>query len=234
VRAPRAAARCRAPPRAAAAPLPPARLAQRAFEERLLRRLEEVDAAVQGVRADSRKGFEDVTGLVTRMEAKLDRLAEAGGAGGAGGTGSGGAGGVGSPKNPSEEAGAPPALGGRSGGDAGNRQQLARRRLELGLGSEMEGGSSSLEDEEESDRKLLQGLGRKVDQIAEAVGVKAEDVSSGDDEEDRRRLKEKLKSALDKDRQSRTQKNLSDQEKWLEFIFGICEPDVRFGKRGSR
>ena len=231
MRAPRAAAR-RAPP---PPPLPPARLAQRAFEERLLRRLEEVDAAVQGVRADSRKGFEDVTGLVTRMEAKLDRLAEgAGGAGGAGGTGSGGAGGVGSPKNPSEEAGAPPALGGRSGGDAGNRQQLARQRLELGLGSEMEGGSSSPEDEEESDRKLLQGLGRKVDQIAEAVGVKAEDVSSGDDEEDRRRLKEKLKSALDKDRQSRTQNNLSDQEKWLEFIFGICEPDVRFGKRGSR
>jgi uncharacterized membrane protein len=44
--------------------------AQRAFEERILRRLDEVDAAVQGARAESQRGLEDVAGLVRRMEAQ--------------------------------------------------------------------------------------------------------------------------------------------------------------------
>ncbi len=176
------------------------------------------------MRADSRKGFEDVASLVLRMEAKLDRLA-AGAGGGAGGAGghsardaSGCAGGL--------------ALGGGSG-DSDTRQ-LAREREGLGLGSEGESCSLSSEDGGGSDRKLLRGLDRKVDRIAEIVCVRALDVSSGDDDEDRRRLKEKLKSALDKDKLRKTRKNLSDQEKWLEFVFGICEPDARFGKRGSR
>ena len=162
-----------------------------------------------------------MTSLVQRMEAKLDRLA-------AGGGGGGGGGGRPAAQEPSVGAGAL-SLGASSGGDSDTRR-LARKQL----GSEGGGDSLSSEDGGGSDRRLLRELDRKVDHISEVVCAQGEEVRSGDDEEDRRRLKEKLKSALDKDRLVKTQKNLSGQEKWLESVFGICEPDARFGKRGSR
>ena len=90
-----------------------------------------------------------------------------------------------------------------------------------------------MSDLEETDRKLLEAVNRQVELIAGVVCVKG-GANSGDDEEDRRRLKEKLKTALDLDKRKRVQTKLTNQEKWLEFIFGICKPDVRFGKRGSR
>ena len=59
-------------------------------------------------------------------------------------------------------------------------------------------------------------------------------VSSGDDNEDRKRLKEKLKEALESDRRRRLRPIVSARQQWLEYIFGICKPDRRNGKRGNR
>ena len=59
-------------------------------------------------------------------------------------------------------------------------------------------------------------------------------VSSGDDNEDRKRLKEKLKEALERDRRSRLRRIMSERQRWAEYIFGICKPDRRNGKRGNR
>jgi hypothetical protein len=79
----------------------------------------------------------------------------------------------------------------------------------------------------------LGSVDRKVDRIAVAVGVKGGG-NEGDDEEDRKRLKEKLKVAIELDRRSRIRTIVSKREVWLEYIFGICSPDQRIGKRGSR
>jgi hypothetical protein len=71
----------------------------------------------------------------------------------------------------------------------------------------------------------------RLESIAEAVGVAAE-VNVGDDDADRKRLKERLKEALEGDQTS--QSNHNEKETWMEYIFGICKPDGRVGKRGSR
>ncbi len=76
-------------------------------------------------------------------------------------------------------------------------------------------------------------INMKLEKIAVAVGVKVES-HEGDDEEDRRRLKEKLKIAIELDRRTRVRTIVSKSEVWLEYIFGICPPDKRVGKRGSR
>jgi hypothetical protein len=74
-------------------------------------------------------------------------------------------------------------------------------------------------------------MDRKLDRIAGAVGVKTGG-NEGDDEEDRRRLKEKLKAAIE---QNRNDHNVvSSLGIWLEYMFGICDADQRLGKRGSR
>ena len=72
----------------------------------------------------------------------------------------------------------------------------------------------------------------RLGKIAHAVGVK-EGASVGDDEEDRKRLKVRLKEALDRKR-VKARKSLAQAEGALEYCFGICEPDGRTGKRGSR
>jgi hypothetical protein len=74
---------------------------------------------------------------------------------------------------------------------------------------------------------------RKLERISVAVGVKVGS-QEGDDEEDRKRLKEKLKIAIELDRRARVRTIVSSREMWLEYIFGICSPDKRVGKRGSR
>ncbi len=83
--------------------------------------------------------------------------------------------------------------------------------------------------------RKLDCLDKKVENVAMAVGVRS-GMASGDDEEDRRRLKEKLKEALDRDRDRRNSVDdeSSEHAVWLEYIFGICKPDQRMGKRGSR
>jgi hypothetical protein len=79
----------------------------------------------------------------------------------------------------------------------------------------------------------LDGLDEKLKRIAFAVGASA-DVGTSE-EEDRRRLKEKLKEALESAaRNSILEIESSEREVWLEYIFGICKPDGRIGKAGSR
>ena len=72
----------------------------------------------------------------------------------------------------------------------------------------------------------------RLGKIAHAVGVK-EGVSVGDDEEDRKRLKVRLKEALDRKR-PKDRRSLIHTDGILEYCFGICEPDGRTGKQGSR
>ena len=90
----------------------------------------------------------------------------------------------------------------------------------------------------EVDRKvdvLSDSLSKKLERIAYALGIRNLNVvdNGGDDAEDRKRLKEKLKAAYDIDRRSK-RVITSGKEKWLDYIFGICRPDQRIGKRGSR
>ena len=59
-------------------------------------------------------------------------------------------------------------------------------------------------------------------------------VCAGDDDEDRKRLKERLKGALDSDRRQLHAESMNAAEGWLEYVFGICRPDHRIGKLGSR
>jgi hypothetical protein len=72
----------------------------------------------------------------------------------------------------------------------------------------------------------------KLESIAEAVGVTVE-ANAGDDDADRKRLKEKLKEALEEEQKERLLKQ-NEGESWMEYIFGICKPDGRMGKTGSR
>ena len=63
----------------------------------------------------------------------------------------------------------------------------------------------------------------------------AKPAAGAGDKEDCKRLKEKLKGALELE-QSRRSQLPGDQsrETWMEYIFGICKPDGRVGKQGSR
>jgi hypothetical protein len=66
--------------------------------------------------------------------------------------------------------------------------------------------------------------------IAHALGVE-EGTTAGDDEEDRKRLKVRLKEALE------SKQPLTDENEpmgFLEHYFGICRPNERIGKHGSR
>ena len=75
---------------------------------------------------------------------------------------------------------------------------------------------------------------KKLDKIAYAVGIRYV-VSAGDDNEDRKRLKMRLKEALKMqhtDSDGRVIEN--EKEGYLEYIFGIRAPNSRIGKQGSR
>ena len=78
-------------------------------------------------------------------------------------------------------------------------------------------------------------LNEKIDKIAQAVNVRDEVLqNSVDDAEDRKRLKERLKEAIEKDKASQTREIHNYKEAWLEYLFGICQPDKRVGKHGSK
>ena len=89
------------------------------------------------------------------------------------------------------------------------------------------------------DRKLdalSESMGRKLERIAYALGIRNLNVvdNSADDAEDRKRLMDKLKTAFDHDRQRRLCDAGTGTERFLEHVFGICKADQRIGKRGSR
>ena len=81
----------------------------------------------------------------------------------------------------------------------------------------------------------LDRLENQIASIARTVGAPLlQQVSAGDDNEDRKRLKEKLKEALESDRRGRLRQIMSERQRWAEYVFGICSPDRRNGKRGNR
>jgi hypothetical protein len=75
----------------------------------------------------------------------------------------------------------------------------------------------------------IERIERKLDMIAAAVCVR-ETERSETDAEDSKRLKERLKECT----QGRLKKMEDVKESWIEYIFGICKPDGRVGKEGSR
>jgi hypothetical protein len=94
-------------------------------------------------------------------------------------------------------------------------------------------------DVQTTDRKLdalSESLSKKLERIAYSLGIRNLNLvdNSADDAEDRKRLMEKLKSAFDNDRRRRIVMQGNDRDKSLDYFFGICKPDQRIGKRGSR
>jgi hypothetical protein len=83
--------------------------------------------------------------------------------------------------------------------------------------------------------KQLEMLDKQLLLVAKAVGAPLlQRISAGDDNEDRKRLKEKLKEALESDRRGRLRRIQPETQQWVEYLFGICSPDRRNGKRGHR
>ena len=89
-------------------------------------------------------------------------------------------------------------------------------------------------------QKRIESLGKQLacvesglESITESLGITAQ-ANAGDDDLDRRRLKEKLKEALEEENKNSKQNKLKEYELWMEYIFGICKPDGRVGKTGSR
>jgi hypothetical protein len=80
--------------------------------------------------------------------------------------------------------------------------------------------------------KSVEGMDSKVEEIAQAVGIDKQDASAGDDEEDRKRIKERLREALEKNYE-RTKRN-TQKKSFMEYFFGICKTNGRVGKIGSR
>ena len=87
-------------------------------------------------------------------------------------------------------------------------------------------------DFQEKVEEKFQTIDNKLASIAGAVGVELK-ASAGDDDEDRKRLKEKLKEALKNDKKHPRRTDV-EKEPWMEYIFGICKSDGRVGKKGSR
>ena len=79
----------------------------------------------------------------------------------------------------------------------------------------------------------LEGLDRTLALVAEAVGVNYLTGEAGD-RDDRRRLKEKLKVAMETGQRLTVRQIDSEREMWMEYFFGICKPDGRVGKAGSK
>ena len=77
----------------------------------------------------------------------------------------------------------------------------------------------------------LHSMERRLDEIADMVGAKPRNAIE-DKLEESKRLKEKLKSALELEK---LQLRIFEQkETWMDYIFGICKPDGRVGKMGSK
>ena len=77
----------------------------------------------------------------------------------------------------------------------------------------------------------LHNMEMRLDEIADLVGAKSRNATE-DKLEECKRLKEKLKSALELEK---LQLRIFEQkETWMDYIFGICKPDGRVGKMGSK
>ena len=219
----------------------------RPFEERLGQRLYEMNAAMVGARADAREGLEGLR----RLEAKLDRLAEAFDSAqrhradppshspsrtpqrAASNPASPGldSGVRVLPKASHESAAAPPeAIAEDPAASSAHAEAEPDQPRQL----EKDAHAADEQQRHAMDQRLVV-LDRQLMLVAKAVGAPLlQRVSAGDDNEDRKRLKEKLKEALEIDRRGRLRLILSEREQWAEYLFGICQPDRRNGKRGNR
>ena len=74
---------------------------------------------------------------------------------------------------------------------------------------------------------------KRLEKIAYAVGIRYV-VSAGDDNEDRKRLKMRLKEALKLQQADADGHVIEKREGYLEYFFGIRAPNSRVGKQGSR
>jgi hypothetical protein len=81
--------------------------------------------------------------------------------------------------------------------------------------------------------------------FADALGVEVKDQGqTGEglaenprndlEREERRRLKQKLKDAIEYTHDISAEHSTQDSAGWTEHVFGICRPDGRVGKEGSR
>ena len=80
----------------------------------------------------------------------------------------------------------------------------------------------------------LEGLDRTLALVAGAVGVHNHLDSEESSRNDRRRLKEKLKAAMEVGQRLTVRQIKSERAMWLDYVFGICKPDGRVGKGGSK
>jgi hypothetical protein len=78
----------------------------------------------------------------------------------------------------------------------------------------------------------FEALDRRLERIADHLGIKHV-VSAGDDDEDRKRLKERLKEALEEHKRNVLRSEI-ESEGILEDLFGVCKPNGRLGKQGSK
>jgi hypothetical protein len=117
----------------------------------------------------------------------------------------------------------------RSLGDMNEKLDMLLRRGNARCASAAPGDAT----EHETDRRF-DDLDRKLNMIAEAVGVRMR-AKEEEDAEDRKRLKERLKEALALEKTHRLRTIDEDErEGWVEYIFGIVQPNGRVGKMGSR
>jgi hypothetical protein len=79
----------------------------------------------------------------------------------------------------------------------------------------------------------LQLIDRKISIVAETVGINNIEGSSSIDD-DRRRLKERLRSALNNEQIRNRYSMAAAPRVWLEYVFGIARPDRKRGIHGSR
>lgn len=88
---------------------------------------------------------------------------------------------------------------------------------------------------EELDSRMVRGfkaMDKNLERIADAVGAN-KNIGSGNDDEDRKRLKERLSEALEIRKRGLLVREI-ETEDWLEYFLGICKPNGRLGKQGSR
>jgi hypothetical protein len=94
------------------------------------------------------------------------------------------------------------------------------------------GSISTIGKAQELNNRKLEIIESKLNELENACCAKKE-VNQADDAEDRKRLKERLKEALDLNKNALPNRECL-KEDWMEYIFGICHPDGRVGKEGSR
>ena len=90
-------------------------------------------------------------------------------------------------------------------------------------------------DEELSSDVLVQlhHMNKQLSIFADAVGVPGQ-IGGSTKDDDCKRLKERLRGALDNEKKKKSFKIANAPEVWLEYIFGIAKPDRKKGIRGSR